>query len=68
MKKKLKLRKWVKVVITLIILGTGILIYLGVRGIGKEVTTNDLALMLCTTGWAYLIFGQVLFLYQLWES
>lgn len=66
MKKKLKLKNWVKVVITLILIAVGIAIYVGLGNIGSVGT--KLANFLCITGWVYLVFGQILILASLWEN
>lgn len=68
MKKKLKLRRWVKVLITLIVAIVGIVIYLGLRNIGSEAGTNMIADILCITGWSYLVFAQIIILSGIWES
>ena len=68
MKNKLKLKRWVKVVITLVVIVSGILIYSKLGDIGSEASTNTLASILCITGWTYLVFVQILVLAGLWES
>jgi hypothetical protein len=68
MKKKLKLKRWVKVLTTLIVIGLGILIYSKLGDIGSEATTNTLASILCITGWTYLVFVQIVVLSGIWEN
>ena len=68
MKKKLKLKRWVKVLTTLIVIGLGILIYSKLGDIGSEATTNTLASILCIMGWTYLLFVQIVVLSGIWEN
>lgn len=68
MKKKMKLKRWVKVLITLITIITGIIVYLELKDLGANATTNQLAGTLCILGWGYLIFGQLSLLIALWEE
>lgn len=66
--KRLKLRKWVKQVITIILLAIAVIIYqlLGIKGVnaGKNIISD---VMLCL-GWFWLIIGQIAVLYILWEN
>lgn len=68
MKKKLKLRLWVKVVITLILVIVGFIIYhyLGIKGsyIGENRLTNIFIYL----GWFWLVAGQIMVLYVMWEN
>lgn len=68
MKKKTKLKRWVKVLITIMIIGTGVVIYSNLKELGAEVTTSEYAGTLCIIGWIYLIFGQIGLLIGLWED
>ena len=68
MKKKLKLKRWVKVVITLILVSVGVIIYSGLKSIGSEASTNQIANILCITGWTYLVFVQIIIIAGLWEE
>lgn len=68
MKKQLKLKKWVKVVITLILLVIGITVYAGLGNIGSDAVSSQVSGFLCGLGWGYLIFGQTLILANLWEN
>lgn len=68
MKKKLKLKRWVKVLISVILIGIGIVIYSGLKNIGSEAGTNMIADILCITGWSYLVFAQIIILSGLWEA
>lgn len=68
MKKKIKLKKAGKVLITAIVIALGILIYSKLGDIGSEATTNQIANILCITGWAYLVFVQIVVLAGIWEN
>ncbi len=67
MKKKLKLKRWVKVIITGLIIGAGVVIYSGLKTLGSEASTSDFAGTLCIVGWFYLVFGQLGILVCIWE-
>lgn len=68
MKKKLRLKRWVKVLITIIVIALGVVIYSKLGDIGSEANTNQIASILCITGWSYLVFVQILVLSGIWES
>jgi len=65
MKKKLKLKRWVKVLISVIVVVAGILIYSKLRDIGS--INNQFTLTICLLGWFYVLVGQVAILIGLWE-
>lgn len=68
MKKRYKLKKWVKVVITLAVISVGIIIYnlLGIHG--SKMGQDTLASILISLGWFYLIVGQIGIVYSIWEE
>ena len=68
MKKKLKLEKWGKVLISAIVIAIGIGIYSRLKTLGSEVGTNQIASILCITGWTYLVFVQTIVLAGVWEN
>lgn len=68
MKKKLKLKRWVKTVITATVILIGIVIYSGVKALGGDANNSQIASVLCITGWTYLVFGQIVILSGLWED
>lgn len=68
MKKKLKLKKAGKVLITALVIALGIVIYSKLGDIGSEATTNQIANILCIIGWSYLVFVQILILAVVWEG
>ena len=66
--KKLKLKKWVKVVISLIIIEIGILIYSQTGKLGELAQNNAFYLLLCIMSWIWLIFGSAGSMYCIWEK
>ena len=64
--KKLKLRKWVKVVISVIVVMIGIIIYSGLSNIGIDASSNKISGFLCILGWLWIFFGQFAFLSVIW--
>ena len=68
MKKKIKLKKAGKVLITAIVIALGILIYSKLGDIGSEATTNQIANILCIPGWTYLVFVQIVVLVGVWNN
>lgn len=68
MKKKIKLKKAGKGLITALVIALGILIYSKLGDIGSEATTNQIANILCITGWTYLVFVQIVVLAGVWDN
>lgn len=68
MKKKLKLKTGAKVLISALVIALGIVIYSELGDIGSEATTNQIASILCITGWAYLVFVQIVVLAGVWDN
>lgn len=68
MKKRLKLRTWVKIILTILILFVSYLVYIGVGILGGIATIDKINEMLVYIGWFWLIVGQVLFLSSIWEK
>lgn len=68
MKKKLKLKTGAKVLISALVIGIGIGIYSALKDIGSEASTNQIAGILCITGWTYLVFVQIIIIAGLWEE
>lgn len=66
--KRYRLKKWVKVVITLILISLGIIIY-GILGdLGSFMGENRLANVFILLGWFWLLVGQIMVLYVMWEK
>ena len=68
LKRKLRMRKWLKIAITVFILIISCQIYydLGVLGAVQDKTTLDSIMLLL--GWFWLIFGEFMTLYLIWEE
>lgn len=67
MKKKYKLRMWVKVVITLLIIVSGILIYRYLGFLGGVEDRTALGNTFLFVGWFWLLVGQIMMLSLMWE-
>ena len=68
MKKRIKLKKAGKVLITVLVIALGILIYSKLGDIGSEATNSKLALTLCILGWYYVLFVQTAVLAVIWDN
>ena len=67
MKKKKVLKKWVKVVLTAIVLIIGTLIYNVTYSIGYMAQTSNLYTTLCVLSWFWLLIGQIAVLDSIWR-
>lgn len=65
--KRMKLRMWVKVVLTIIILVVSLVVYNHVGNIGNLVTKNSGYSTLIIVEWFWLGFVQFVVLYNIWE-
>lgn len=65
--KKLRLKKWVRVVLTLITIHLSFFIWKQMGYVGSLSQQSDIYLVLCVLGWFYLIVGQVLIYEQIWK-
>lgn len=66
MKKRLK--KWVKVVITLLVIHISFFIWKQTGILGSLAQRDTFYLILCVASWMYLVFGQVLIYEKIWEK
>lgn len=66
--KRYKLRKWVKVVITLILISVGIIIYAYLSRNGAYTNENTLGRVFVLLGWFWLLVGQIMVVYTMWEE
>ena len=66
--KRRKLRKWVKVVITLLVLLFSIYVYERMAILGIDADKNMKHQMLCVIGWVWLFLGQFATIWLLWEN
>ena len=64
----MKLRLWVKIVITLLIGIVGLLIYKHTGTCGALAQGNKFYLLVCLLEWSYLFFGQIGLLYFVWDN
>lgn len=67
MKKKYKLRKWVKIVISAIIIIIGVVIYHYLAKLGAYGSKNGIGSIFICLGWFWFVFGQISMLYAIWE-
>ena len=65
--KKRKLKKWVKVVLTTIVLIIGTLIYNVTDSMGSMAITSDFYTTLCVLSWFWLLIGQIAVLDLIWR-
>jgi hypothetical protein len=68
MKKKYKLKKWVKVVITLILVSVGIVLYHILGIYGAYASKSTLGSIFICLGWFWLLVGQIGIIYTMWEE
>lgn len=65
---KLKLRKWVKVAITILVILFSTFVYVNEGTLGELGQNSNIYLYICITGWVWLFFGQMVVLSLLWEE
>ena len=65
--KKRKLKKWVKVVLTTIVLIIGFVIYNITNSIGYMAQTSNFYTTLCMLAWFWLLIGQIAILELIWR-
>ena len=68
MKKRYKLKKGAKVVITLILVSVGIVLYHILANKGKYAVESTLGSIFICLGWFWLIVGQIMVLKTMWEK
>ena len=66
--KRRRLKKWVKVLITFIIVVIGLFIYAKTSILGELAQTSNIYQVICLIAWAWLLFGQFSLLYFIWEG
>lgn len=66
--KKRKLKKWVKVAISLIVVMVGLLIYAKTGILGQLAQDSIIYLLICITAWIWLFLGQFSLLYFIWKE
>ena len=66
--KKRKLKKWVRVVLTIATLIIGVVIYNLTNSIGYMAQTSNFYTTLCVLAWFWLLIGQIAVLELIWED
>lgn len=66
--KKRKLRKWVKVVLTIILIGVWIVVYDKLGILGNLAQTSNFYLAIDTLAIFYISMGNFIMLYLVWEN
>lgn len=65
--KKLRLKRWVKVVLTLVAIHISFFIWKQAGIVGRLSQTSDFYLVMCWLTWIYLLIGQVFIYKKIWE-
>lgn len=65
--KKRRLKRWVKVVLTLIVIHISFFIWKQTGTLGELAQKSDFYLVLCASAWGYLLIGQVLIYEIIWN-
>ena len=68
MKKRLKLKGWVKVVITIILVTISILLYSKAGTLGELAQTYKIHQLVCTGVWGWLLVGQMMAYSYIWSK
>ena len=63
-----RLKKWVKVILTIIIVGISATMYIKSGRLGELAQSSQFYRALTISTWAWLIFGQMISLYLIWED
>ena len=66
--KKLRLKRWVKVVLTIFMLVGSVIIYNHTGKIGSLAVKNNFYATLIIVEWSWLIIGQSMLLFFMWEN
>lgn len=64
----MRLRRWVKVVLTILVIHISFFIWKQTGRLGTLSKTSDLYLGLCIASWIYLLIGQALIYAAIWEN
>lgn len=65
---KRRLKKWVKVVITLLLIHVSFFIWKQTGTLGELAQKDTIYLILCVASWIYLTLGQAMIYGALWEK
>lgn len=66
--KKLRLKRWTKILITLIVIHISFFIWKQTGYLGELARKDTVYLILCIASWIYLIIGQALIYEELWKK
>lgn len=67
MKNKYRVKKWVKVVLTLIAIHLSFFIWRNTGTLGELAQHDKIYLILCVLSWGYLLIGQVFIYEKIWK-
>lgn len=65
---KRRLKKWVKVVLTIGILAFSAFLYSNINDLGMMAQHNDFYAIICMGCWAWIVLGQIMTIAYLWEE
>lgn len=65
---KRELKRWVKVVFTIIVIHISFFIWKHTGTLGELAQTNRIYLVLCIVSWLYLLVGQALIYMTIWDN
>lgn len=65
--KKLRVKKWVRVVLTLIAIHVNFFIWRNIGTLGSLAQHDKFYLALCLMSWGYLLIGQVFIYEKIWK-
>ena len=63
----MRLKRWVRVLITLLVIHISFFIWKETGSLGSLAQTNNIYLILCILSWCYLLIGQVFIYEQIWK-
>lgn len=63
----MKLKRWVRVVLTLIVIHISFFIWKQTGTLGRLAQTNNIYLIMCVLSWIYLLIGQILIYERIWK-
>lgn len=66
--KKMRLKRWVKVVITILVIHISFFIWKQTGILGELAQSSTSYLLLCIASWVYLVFGQVFVYEKIWSK
>ena len=66
--KKMKLKRWVRVAITILVIHISFFIWKQTGRLGELAQKDNIYLILCVASWMYLTFGQVLVYEEIWKK